>query len=748
MDLPVFSDGLATIVPPDGPDTSQPPALLWHHFRALDPKRGHAAAGELPELLPAYLPVVAQRDHAAIDFSWGGVAGASNDAFVTFDVLRHALVRPRAASATLPDIVAAAVSEAPFVVRAVQVLTYNLPGLPRPQLVLHRREDDPRSSPLPWDFRSVGGRVRTVLHFPSEAFADSAAAVQAVCPEMPDLHASLLAQRLVAIDATGLIDNYLPDDLEEVQFITVEHSVREWFAAATGVPTGWPAWIPQAPTSTSTTTQIQGDNRRFRFVVLHGTARAQVEVNAPCLQADAILESLLMDVFAANMPLRGDIHVMLARAHPPPSQGVQEVVFLVCGDFDDEHSTVVVDQTECGFPPQTIVLAPFTRCEIEVPEPWRSQGVHLFANAVPVHLAQRPAGQGDFFRFSAELDHPVATTASAILSALPVLDPFAWPIVAGDRPFQLELPRQARLRRRQQGAWRHQEGLVEVIGPDHGPLRFRTFDAVVPDLPDALAGLARLTRHPARGLTIAVTRAIEPCRAIFATGSAHSCLQTVLLPAFGQRNHYLVLTVSAQAQSFGKLPLPANCIVRHPGRPWRTGDVVEVLDLANCAVPFIPQIVANAPIPRRPREAFGRLRLDMNTSAINTGRWSREEMTEQDRARLDALLQDAAANRFDPPDPEGANPSLPQANRRPATIRAAPSRSGSAPVSMDTATSEQTAAAPMSDQPPAPWTGLPLGPLHMLSRQLARTRSVTHLRLLLRERALFSSPYLFTNASS
>ena len=589
------TDVPAVQVPPDRPDVSHPPALLWHHFRALDPKSGHTADNGLPPLIPAYLPAAARREQAAIDFSWGGIVGVSNDAFAIFDVLRHVTVCPRSPTATLQDIVAAAVSNAPFVVQAVQVLTRNLPGFPRPQLVLHRREDDPRASPLPWDFRSVGGRVRTALHYPSEAFSASASAVQAVCPELPDLLASLLTQRLVAIDATGLMDDYMPDDLEEVQFITVERSARDWFTEATGVLTTWPTWAPLGPTSTSTTTQVQADGRRFRFVVLHGTAQAQVEVTAPCLQADAILESLLMDVFARNPPLRGDIHITMARAHPLPAHGVQDIVFLVCGDIDNPQATVVVDQSQCGFPRQTTVLAPYNRCEVEVPEPWRSRGFHLFANVAPVHLTQRPAVQGDYFCFSTDLDHPVSMLSSAILSALPILEPLAWPLVAGDT-------------------------IGEVLGPDHGPIRFRTFDAIVPDIQDAQAGLARIPRHPAQGLTIAVTRAIEPCRAIFATSSAHSSLQT--------------------------------------GRPWRTGDVVDVLDLANCAVPYIPNIVSGAPIPRPPREAFGRLRLDLGYAAVNSGRWSPEGLSEQDRAARDALLQHAAANPFEPPTPAADDQSL------------------------------------------------------------------------------------------
>ncbi|OLQ08173.1 hypothetical protein AK812_SmicGene8336 [Symbiodinium microadriaticum] len=385
------TDVPAVQVPPDRPDVSHPPALLWHHFRALDPKSGHTADNGLPPLIPAYLPAAARREQAAIDFSWGGIVGASNDAFAIFDVLRHATVCPRSPTATLQDIVAAAVSNAPFVVQAVQVL------MTREQVRCH---------------------------------------VQAVCPELPDLLASLLTQRLVAIDATGLMDDYMPDDLEEVQFITVERSARDWFTEATGVLTTWPTWAPLGPTSTSTTTQVQADGRRFRFVVLHGTAQAQVEVTAPCLQADAILESLLMDVFARNPPLRGDIHITMARAHPLPAHGVQDIVFLVCGDIDNPQATVVVDQSQCGFPRQTTVLAPYNRCEVEVPEPWRSRGFHLFANVAPVHLTQRPAVQGDYFCFSTDLDHPVSMLSSAILSALPILEPLAWPLVAGDRPFQ------------------------------------------------------------------------------------------------------------------------------------------------------------------------------------------------------------------------------------------------------------------------------------------------------------------------
>ena len=72
-----------------------------------------------------------------------------------------------------------------------------------------------------------------------------------------------------------------------------------------------------------------------------------------------------MDVFARSPPPRGDIHVMMARAHPLPVQGIQDIVFLVCGGPGCEQATVVVDQSECGFTPHTMVLAPYTRCEVE-----------------------------------------------------------------------------------------------------------------------------------------------------------------------------------------------------------------------------------------------------------------------------------------------------------------------------------------------------------------------------------------------
>ena len=111
-------------------------------------------------------------------------------------------------------------------------------------------------------------------------------------------------------------------------------------------------------------------------------------------------------------------------------------------------------------------------------------------------------------------------------------------------------------------------------------------------------------------------------------------------------------------RTFGKVPCPSNCVLRHPGRPWRTGDVVDVLDLANCAVPYIPNIVSGAPIPRPPREAFGRLRLDLGYAAVNSGRWSPEGLSEQDRAARDALLQHAAANPFEPPTPAADDQSL------------------------------------------------------------------------------------------
>ena len=604
--------------PPELPEASHPPALLWHNFRAIAAKSGREEATLSPDIIPHYFTAATHSNQAAIDFSWGGIAGTTNAAFTVFDVLRHALVRPRQPDAKLQDIVEAAVAEAPFVVRAVQVLTHNVPGFPRPQLVLHRREDDPRAYPIPWDLRSVGGRIRVSLHFPGELFAASAASVQAVCPELPTLHEQLLLHKFVALDATGFLGANMPEDLEEVQFITVERSARAWFAENTQVAAELPSWDFLGPTSTSTTTQIQEEQRRFRFIVRHGFAQAQVEVRAPCLQADAILESLLMDVFARTTPIYGGVHVMLAKAQPLPEQGVQEVLFLVCGAADSEQAIVIADQRACGFQVSTLALAPFARCEFTVPEPWCSQGMHLFVNAAPVHLVQRPATQGDVFQFSTELDYPVALPTTIILNELPILEAYAWPLQAGERPFQLELTNTARLRRRQQCFWKHQEGLAEVLGPCHGPVRFRTEEALVPDLRDVQSGLARIPDCPARGLHIAETQAIKPCRATFASGCLHSSLHTALLPHFGHMQHFIVIMISHAAQTFGKLPLPNNCLLRHPGRPWKTGDIVDVLDLPACAVPYIPHLLANAPIPRPPRP---RIRVDLDAYAEAQRRW-------------------------------------------------------------------------------------------------------------------------------
>ena len=629
-------------IPPGSEDSRQPPALLWHRFREIEAKSGESVTEPFPRLAPAYFRAASRQNQAAMDFSWGRVEGASNEAFSTFDVIRHAIVRPRRAAATLQEIVEDAVADAPFIVQAVQVLTYNVPGFPRPQLILHRREDDPLALPIPWDFRSIGGRVRTALHFPSEPFDTSVMAVQRVCPELPELFTQLSERRVVALDATGVLGDNLPENLEEVQFITVEPSASLWFAFATAESPDSRRWPFLGPTSTSTTTQVQGPHRRFRFVVLFGETQAQVEVSAPCLQADAILESLLMDVFSRSPPIYGAIHVMLARAQPLPVDGVQNVLFIVCAAQESEYTVTVADQSECGFAATTITLVPYTRCEVPVPEPWNSQGVQLFVNAAPVHLAQRVASHGDVFRFSAELDRPVSTPTSFILSELPILDPYAWPLHAGDRPFQLELTNTARLRRRQQRAWQHQEGLVEILGPTHGPIRFRIDDAVVPDLSEAQSGLARIPGCPALGLPLFETRAIEPCRAVFVTGAPHSTLQTVLLPSYGHNNHFIVLLVSQLAQSFGKLPLPRNCVLQNPGRPWRSGDLLEFWDLANCAVPFIPQIVARSPIPRPPRHTFGCLRADLDTYANNLRSYQERglQMPESDNSLLYAVLRE------------------------------------------------------------------------------------------------------------
>ncbi|CAE7833684.1 unnamed protein product [Symbiodinium sp. CCMP2592] len=186
-----------------------------HYQGHAQPAEGHAEAVRNGDLDEHSLVQVSS-------FSWGGEEAESRAFFSVFDTTRHVTLLPRDSKATLRDVVAFAVSSAPFAVRAVQILVHCVENLPRPQLLLFRAGARLDFAPLPWDLRPSGGPIKTVLHKQGENFHSAIQSLRDVMPESVQLCEGITQGQLITTDAVGIVGASLPRDLDEVQHFRVE----------------------------------------------------------------------------------------------------------------------------------------------------------------------------------------------------------------------------------------------------------------------------------------------------------------------------------------------------------------------------------------------------------------------------------------------------------------------------------------------------------------------------------------------
>ena len=563
--------------PEDPPEEGRdPPALLG---RLLPSPIAGLCAGAV-QVLPDYLSSPESLGREVLHSSWGGREAAEAGQFTVFDVEHHARALARGTKSTLHECIALALQATSFLIVKVRVLTVPVPGLPLPQIVLHRANDPAPLDTLVWDLRAIQRPIRTVAHVPGTDLNMVLQQVDASALPSLGLTSQWQAGSIVILDALGQLEGVLPEDFDIVQHARAEATM--WVEAAPLVLERWP---PRGPVShtTSTTTAMQAQTasrpprhtpppfQALQLRVVRGRHSEQAVVELPCTQLDRALDHLLHRVELATGDFHSHNQIMLAKAQPHPSTDVYEAIFLVLEG--PRHIMSLFDTRHLG-PTGSLFSAHSpcaTRCEATVTPDLLSGGWSLFVNGAPVHLCQRNIDHGDYLQISPHGMFPQHVPTTVIMEACPLLEAYAWGL-------SFPVVRSARLRREQAGFHRHLEGRCLVLGPEHAPAAFRTKHAYVASHSEMREAVTDLVGFPARDC--AIVRSTEQFRNTqitirFASVARGSTLSTVFLPAWGWEDHFVVLLVPAIAEDLGSLPIGHYMQVVQEPR-WRQGMVLRL----------------------------------------------------------------------------------------------------------------------------------------------------------------------------
>ncbi|OLQ11339.1 hypothetical protein AK812_SmicGene4821 [Symbiodinium microadriaticum] len=417
----------------------------------------------------------------------------------------------------------------------------------------------------------------------------------------------------------------------------------QWFrvccaSSSWGAVSAWPL------SSTTTTTGMQAGDRRVRFVLSGGGTSLQLPpVTVAAADPVVAVAELLFAMASAGRLVEGSA-VTLGAAWPLSVRGDRVVPFVVSAGGDHVQQVVLFDPSYDGSQLYAMGVQPGLYAEDLMSNNYRQCGLTLWVNGVHMSAVVRPLRTGDYVQLLP--DRPLqASTAShpeELLSSINRLRAFSAPLRVPAFSF-------------------------ESARASHETIRTRARDALIQAMDRATRTRVEMMGLPAR-VSQAVTL-LEPGRA-----PHHLHLPLRLTPTLAEAeesvrdtgvvpdNYRLVDTLLDARASSVFIALPPNV----------PGIVYTICDPAMFGAFHLLHLLRGVRPPTH--------RLPVRTGYV---------------LALPARIEDGAHIAT-------ARPiNYAPVNRRPATIRAAPSRSGSAPVSMDTATSGQTAAAPMSEQPPA-----------------------------------------------
>ena len=631
------------LTPPRCPvSEGDPPSLLKRRLSGEPAK----ASGDQWQLHPRTLSEPRYSGVNVAYMTWGRPDDSTRHLFTVFDSRRHVSAITSNDAARIAEFAQRAIVTAPSTVRALQFLTVPVPGLPLPQVVLTFVDDPADSLAIPWDCREIGLPIRTVPHLPGEQLRQAAANLQNTVRHEPDLALRISDGRLLVLDVAGLVQEALPVVLTETQWLRVELPI--WNdASAEGhhrLPSmleslrlSSPAGLQGSLSTTSTTTGMLSTGvNTFRIRLFGDGKEVSHDVQTPCPQLDLVLCLLLGKLQQLSPPTQGPANVMMAKAQPPPTNGVQEVLFLSHPAEEFDSTPVFIDGRPQGGSLILAALPRLTTTEHAVPDFFRGNGCFALINGAPAHLAQRTVMPGDFVQLGCSGIFVPHTAATAIVDQLPQTDAygymFAAQLHAGDTTFL----QRVRARRRAAQVWQPLENVITIIGPAHGPVRLRMDCLFVPTVDEVREALIPMTEFNSMRLAMAYTTAQIPGAALFVTVCPQSDLRTVLLPLATSPAHFIVLMVPSLAEDLGYLPLDPQQRILWTYERWRHGQILAIFTLpASMARPVHRHIRPPRPRPGVTYSPGGRVVPRSGTSLVQI---RHQHSNNQDRCRRAAQL--------------------------------------------------------------------------------------------------------------
>ncbi|CAE7311217.1 unnamed protein product, partial [Symbiodinium microadriaticum] len=498
-------------------------------------------------------------------FSWGGAGREATNAFTVFDTCRHVTIERALPAASLVDMVALALSSAPYNVLSVQILADPVPGMPLPQLVLHEAHRPAIEMSIVWDLRPLDEGIFTLRHESRQNRADALTAAETALRQPRHLQAEVDAGTLVVSDALGVLQPQLPANLHVVQHLRV--AVRPQLSSDISAPL-----LQQqeaATTDTTTMTRVVPAvpmRPGLRLVVLRGSVLHSVDVEATATGLDAIIWQLIESHFQHEQ-WPETLCLVLAGAQPPRQGYMQEVIFVL--QEAGNEVTMVWDARHNGHAIAACSRPALQQTTLLLGEEWRDQW-RMAVNGAPEHLMQRTARFGDFVQPYHGTQVPPTTPLSWVFELCPALQPFAWSLDTGCA--RNTFFRAARLRRQQLGFHLLDVGVINIVGPLHGDLRLRTGIHAIPSAQQVNTAISRLADLPP-GLRFVDTPVDRDMSVSLVSDAPNSPFHTILAPAPGFTGHFIALLVSSSAESLVHVPAEPG-VTLQAQRSLAPGDVL------------------------------------------------------------------------------------------------------------------------------------------------------------------------------
>ena len=270
-------------------------------------------------------------------------------------------------------------------------------------------------------------------------------------------------------------------------------------------------------------------------------------------------------------------------------------MFVLCERPDSDLITVLADERSFGRPLRAYAVPASMCCSDCLSAYGSGQGLTTVVNGMPVRYLPRHPVSGDYVQFHPGVGLPDSIPTGSLLDLCPGLEAFTWPLCVGDGPGRLHVHNSFRLRRRAQGPHLHLEGTIEILGPFHGPVRFRFESPHSPTTEDAERGACQFQDCPAARLQLFATMVIRPDRSVFVSTDPRLRHQCVLFPLVAWPGVMLPLLILPEA--LVEFPLPEGGIIKKPRQPWANGRLVEVLILPPEARPYAYYIIEGIPLP-------------------------------------------------------------------------------------------------------------------------------------------------------